>query len=233
MRSLVRILDQRQSSDAGPNSPVQQTSSLNQSPLASESLSIIVEPSPEPPIAPTTLPHQHQEQEDAHQNPEPPASIASHTRAEDHCESEPKTGNMPDEGDSAGFVAILDDEEPDEETMCIYTGDPQGLGLVVDICQPHRSLRGNHFMVPRAAANSALLPVDLAALHAKNCFTLPSAIVRKKLLRCYFQHVHPFLPILEVTTFITQYESGGPQQVNLLLLWSMFFASTNVGGMHL
>lgn len=84
-------------------------------------------------------------------------------------------------------------------------------------------------MIPRAATNSALLPADLAALHAKTCFTLPPENVCKRLLQCYFQNIHPFLPIIEAGTFITQYESGGPQQVNLLLLWTIFFAATNVG----
>lgn len=107
-------------------------------------------------------------------------------------------------------------------------GDQQGLGLVVDICKPHREFRGNHFMVPQAVAMSSLLPEDLAALNAKGCFSLPSVEIREGLLQCYFRYVHPFLPILDVGSFLHQYESGGPRKVNLLLLWAMFFASTNV-----
>ncbi|KAJ3548798.1 hypothetical protein NM208_g823 [Fusarium decemcellulare] len=126
-----------------------------------------------------------------------------------------------------GFSAILDDEESHEETAFLYTGDQQGLGLVVDICKPNGRYRGNHFVVPRAAATNALLPEDLAALHAKNCFSLPSAEVQYQLLRCYFHHVHHFLPILNAAAFIQQYETGGPRKVNLLLLWSIFFSSTN------
>ncbi|KAF5010538.1 hypothetical protein FDECE_3306 [Fusarium decemcellulare] len=113
-----------------------------------------------------------------------------------------------DQGDP-GFSAILDDEESHKETAFLYTGDQQGLGLVVDICKPNGRYRGNHFVVPRAAATNALLPEDLAALHAKNCFSLPSAEVQHQLLRCYFHHVHHFLPILDVAAFIQQYETGG------------------------
>ncbi|KAF4463140.1 cutinase transcription factor 1 beta [Fusarium albosuccineum] len=131
-----------------------------------------------------------------------------------------------DQGDP-GFSAILDDEGSHEETAFLYTGDQQGLGLVVDICKPNGRYRGNHFVIPRAAATNALLPEDLAALHAKNCFSLPSAEVQHQLLRCYFHHVHHFLPILDAAAFIQQYETGGPRKVNLLLLWSIFFSSTN------
>ncbi|KAF7556348.1 hypothetical protein G7046_g6331 [Stylonectria norvegica] len=119
-----------------------------------------------------------------------------------------KQGANDSERGNPGFSAILDDGVA-EEAVCLYTGDQQGLGLVVDI------------------SKSTLLPEDLAALHAKNCFTLPPERVRKQLLRCYFCHVHPFFPILEAKMLIVQYETGGPKQVNLLLLWSMFFASTN------
>lgn len=109
-----------------------------------------------------------------------------------------------------------------------YLGEQQGLGLVVDICKPHRNFHTNHFMVPQAGTMSTLLPEDLAALHAKGCFSLPPERVRERLLWCYFHHVHLFLPILDAKAFITQYETQGPTKVNLLLLWGMFFASTNV-----
>ena len=103
---------------------------------------------------------------------------------------------------------------------------------MVDICKPHRGFRGSHFMVPRAAAMSALLSEDLTALNAKGCFSLPSEEVRERLLQCYCHYVHPFLPIIDLSKFLHQYESGGPRKVNLLLLWSMFFASTNVSLSH-
>ena len=73
-----------------------------------------------------------------------------------------------------------------------------------------------------------LLPEDLAALRAKGCFSLPPEPLRTCLLRGYFHHVHPFLPIVEANGFILQYETGGARRVNLLLLWSMFFAAANV-----
>ncbi|KAL1894052.1 hypothetical protein Sste5346_006194 [Sporothrix stenoceras] len=119
--------------------------------------------------------------------------------------------------------------DPASGTTVLYVGDQQGLGFVVNICQPQRAFPGNnHFVVPRAAAHSAaLLPEDMAALKARGCFSLPADAVQKVLLRCYFHHVHSFLPILHAGEFVYEYETRGPQKVNLLLLWSMFFAASN------
>lgn len=60
-------------------------------------------------------------------------------------------------------------------------------------------------------------------------FSLPAEGVCKALIRSYFYYVHPFLPIINVRNFFTKYLSGDMQKVNLLLLWSMFFAASNVG----
>jgi len=100
--------------------------------------------------------------------------------------------------------------------------------LVVDICKPRGMPPGNHYMVPRAAATSDMLPEDMAALQAKGCFSLPTEEVQHALLRSYFHHVHHFLPIIDATKFLMQYESGGAKNIYLLLVWSMFFAATNV-----
>ena len=109
-----------------------------------------------------------------------------------------------------------------------YSGDQQGLKIVVDICKPDRKSSANHFIVPRAAATSSLSPEDLSALQARGCFSLPSEAVREGLLRSYFHHVHPMLPIIDAGKFVNEYETGGAMKINLLLLWSMFFAATNV-----
>lgn len=48
------------------------------------------------------------------------------------------------------------------------------------------------------------------------------------LVRCYFQHVHFFLPVVDASSFLNEYYKHGPQNISLLLLWSMFLASANV-----
>lgn len=49
-----------------------------------------------------------------------------------------------------------------------------------------------------------------------------------ELIRCYFQHVHFFLPIVDVPAFLNDYCTRGSQSINPLLLWSIFLASANV-----
>ncbi len=160
---------------------------------------------------------------------------ASKTHEPTHQQTQPPTG----EPRGIDYSAILDEDRVvggdddgggEEGTAVLYVGDQQGLGFVVDICQPRRPFPGNHFVVPRAAAarSGGLLPEDVVALQAKGCFSLPDDAVQAALLRCYFHHVHPFLPVLHPGQFVRDYATGGATKINLLLLWSMFFASTNV-----
>lgn len=107
------------------------------------------------------------------------------------------------------------------------SGDQQGLRFVFDICKPDRVSKGNHYLVPRATARSQ--PAEVIALLCKQgAFSLPPETACRDLLRCYFHYVHPFLPIVNASDFLTQYLRGDQQKVNLLLLWSMFFAAASV-----
>lgn len=54
------------------------------------------------------------------------------------------------------------------------------------------------------------------------------ADVRDELVRCYFQHVHFFLPVIDVPGFLKEYTKDGSQHVNRMLLWSMMLAAANV-----
>ncbi|KAK4938335.1 hypothetical protein LTR10_021219 [Elasticomyces elasticus] len=47
------------------------------------------------------------------------------------------------------------------------------------------------------------------------------------LIRDYFKHVHPLLPIIDASLFLSQYVSKGVSSINLLLLWSVFLAAAN------
>lgn len=49
-----------------------------------------------------------------------------------------------------------------------------------------------------------------------------------ELLRAYFHHVHPIMPVIDVTTLPHLYTSGDGHPHNLILLWSIFFAAANV-----
>lgn len=48
------------------------------------------------------------------------------------------------------------------------------------------------------------------------------------LIRCYFHHVHFFLPIVDAASFLSEYENNGRQNISLLLFWSILLASANV-----
>lgn len=107
------------------------------------------------------------------------------------------------------------------------TEEQHGLAFVAAICDPERGQQHNHFLVPPGMAKS--LPAeDLDFLRKKGCFSLPDPDVRQALLRTYFHHVHPFLPMVNSSQFIMEYENCDPKRVHFLLLWSMFLAAANV-----
>jgi hypothetical protein len=81
-------------------------------------------------------------------------------------------------------------------------------------------------MIPRTAAK-ALQAEDLEYLKAKGCFSLPSADVCTALVESYFRFVHPMFPIIDTHEFLARYSKFGVQQINLLLLWSMFSVSAS------
>lgn len=124
--SLVRILDRRQNSDAPTHDPVQQSPHLNQSPPASESISVTPEPNSLDASAAATS-----------WSPKSGSTIDSRSVRVSHRDhvhedldsgktrldvpSEQKSGINPEDS-SAGFCAILDEADVNEETICIYTG---------------------------------------------------------------------------------------------------------------
>jgi hypothetical protein len=71
-------------------------------------------------------------------------------------------------------------------------------------------------------------PADMEYLRAKGVYSLPPPDVCDELLRAYFHHIHPILPIIEADRVLNAYVGGGLQKLNLLLMWSMFSVSANV-----
>ena len=55
---------------------------------------------------------------------------------------------------------------------------------------------------------------------------MPSLVVQHELLRCFFEHVWPLLPVVDLRDFLTTYLHD-PAAVSRLLLWSVFFAAAN------
>ncbi|KAH7161844.1 fungal-specific transcription factor domain-containing protein [Dactylonectria macrodidyma] len=121
------------------------------------------------------------------------------------------------------YPEILETISSPEDRVPFYPGDKRGPAILIDICDPNRSLKSNLFFVPMPSIES-LLPEDVSYLRSKGAFSLPARHIQEALIRCYFHHVHPFSPILEPDDFISKYEKG---HVSLLLLWSMFLAAAS------
>ncbi|KAG8161013.1 hypothetical protein KVR01_009277 [Diaporthe batatas] len=106
-------------------------------------------------------------------------------------------------------------------TETFYTGDQQGIGYILDIVgEP--SVASKHYGLPYMAGTDQMMPQDVAYVRSKGVFSLPSDQVCEALLKAYFHHVHPILPVVDAVAVLTTFRSGGPSAINLLLLWSMF-----------
>lgn len=101
------------------------------------------------------------------------------------------------------------------------------LDFLSDICHRSGSKGESHYLVPRASKKTKKLD-DLSYLRSKGAFSAPSKDLCDELICSYFRHVHPLLPIVDSQSFLQQYLEYGYQNVNLLLLWSMFLAAANV-----
>lgn len=117
---------------------------------------------------------------------------------------------------------------PDTETAPLFVGNQQGIGAVLDAMNLNTSKKNQkrHFMIPRQAAK--VLPAeDLEYLKLKGCFSLPSTDICKALIVSYFHYVHPLFPVIDAHELLGRYAKYGVQQINLLLLWSMFSVSAS------
>ncbi|OJJ32923.1 hypothetical protein ASPWEDRAFT_42951 [Aspergillus wentii DTO 134E9] len=105
-----------------------------------------------------------------------------------------------------------------------YTGDTPGFGAVLDLCSPSQQPVPRHIMIPSKTA-TALSDQDREWLQYKGVFNLPRSDTCYELLRAYFHHVHPMMPVVDVTATLKSFPDGS--QSNLLLIWSMFSVAAN------
>ncbi|CAJ0544229.1 Ff.00g035120.m01.CDS01 [Fusarium sp. VM40] len=105
-------------------------------------------------------------------------------------------------------------------------GDTQGIALVADLCEPERPDKSGHFVV--AALSSTNIDSETNDyLRKRGCFDLPALEIQQSLVEGYFHYVHPFLPVIHVSSFLKTFESSGQNGVCLHLLWSVFLAAAN------
>lgn len=114
------------------------------------------------------------------------------------------------------------------------SGDTRGPRQVVyELCHPsvpqeaHKSPGTLPF---RNISNTwaSFQPHELEYISHQGGFSWLPRSVSDALIRCYFHHVHFFLPVLEASKFLDEYTRKENQDMNLLLLWSVFLAATNV-----
>ena len=112
--------------------------------------------------------------------------------------------------------------------LILAQGDPQGVALVAELCEPERPGKSGHFVV--AALSSTNIDTEtFDYLKKRGCFDLPALDIQQTLVQAYFHYVHPFFPVVHVSSFLKTFESPGQNGVCLHLLWSVFLAATNVG----
>ncbi|KAL4894187.1 fungal-specific transcription factor domain-containing protein [Aspergillus ambiguus] len=104
-------------------------------------------------------------------------------------------------------------------------GDPRGVGLVVDICEPEPGEKSGHFLIPRIRPTH-IDPDTIEYLRRKGVFNLPTPAVCEMMIRTYFYYVHPFFPVVDAHSFLDTFENER-NEVSVHLLWSMFLAAAN------
>lgn len=105
-------------------------------------------------------------------------------------------------------------------------GDPRGVALVAEICEPQRKDNSGHILVPRIFPSN-IDPETLNYLRLKGVFDLPSEEISDMMIQKYFSYVHPFFPVIEVNSFIDNLENAR-HKLSIHLLWSIFMAAANV-----
>lgn len=111
-------------------------------------------------------------------------------------------------------------------TFVLKTGEAPGCMSVLDACSPSQQPVARHILISEAPIS--LSAQDREYLQYKGVFTLPQKSTCNELLRAYFHHVHPLMPIVDATVLLKFHETGKASEWNLLLLWSMFFVAANV-----
>ncbi|RFU27236.1 hypothetical protein B7463_g9113, partial [Scytalidium lignicola] len=122
----------------------------------------------------------------------------------------------------------IDAEEvlPDDSSLS-YIGDQRGARFFVyNLCHPKAPQDATPYLSPRPSQNT-WKPYEVEYLRHQGAFDTLSKDVCDDLIRCYFHHVHFFLPVVDAASFLVEYASNGRQNIGLLLFWSMLLAAAN------
>ncbi|EHK42217.1 hypothetical protein TRIATDRAFT_229782 [Trichoderma atroviride IMI 206040] len=106
-----------------------------------------------------------------------------------------------------------------------YTGEAPGFTSILDACSPSQQPAARHILISEVPIS--LSDEDREYLRYKGVFTLPQKSTCNELLRAYFHHVHPIMPVVDASVLLKLHQTGKASEWNLLLLWSMFFVAAN------
>ncbi|GKZ19776.1 hypothetical protein AbraIFM66951_010807 [Aspergillus brasiliensis] len=106
-----------------------------------------------------------------------------------------------------------------------YSGAGTGPTSALEICFSDQSL-SRHFLVPSSPAVH-LAEEDKKYLESKGVFTMPGPATCDSLLRAYFHHVHPIMPILEPDVVLEHHLTGRLPENNVMIFWCIFFVASN------
>ncbi|OKL62038.1 hypothetical protein UA08_02938 [Talaromyces atroroseus] len=106
-----------------------------------------------------------------------------------------------------------------------YTGHDLGPTSALNICVPDKSL-SRHLLIP-PGTSTILSDEDREYLQKKGVYKIPENEVCNSLLRAYFTHVHPIIPVIEPDVILNHHTAGRLREFNLLLLWCIFFVGAN------
>jgi hypothetical protein len=140
-------------------------------------------------------------------------------------------GILPDDS-SFSYIGLL---PPSRSWMAKLTivGDKRGPRYsVYDLCHPGTPQDARPYVQSKESSHSRN-PYEVVYMRHEGAFaTLPDDVC-DDLIRCYFQHVHFFLPIVDAPTFLNEYISNGCRKISPLLFWSMLLAAANVSALLL
>lgn len=110
--------------------------------------------------------------------------------------------------------------------LMLELGEAPGFTSILDACSPSQQPAARHILISEAPIS--LSDEDREYLRCKGVFTLPQKSTCNELLRAYFHHVHPIMPVVDASVLLKLHQTGKASEWNLLLLWSMFFVAANV-----
>jgi hypothetical protein len=115
--------------------------------------------------------------------------------------------------------------------LMLELGEAPGFTSILDACSPSQQPVARHILISEVPIS--LSDEDREYLRSKGVFTLPQKSTCNELLRAYFHHVHPIMPVVDASVLLKLHQTGKASEWNLLLLWSMFFVAANVSTCNL